>query len=1156
MGAEGTVGDFQTIPPTAMDAPPNWHEGLLVSDRFRILQFIGQGGMGKVFLAQDETLGRSIALKRVPQEILFDGDARDDLRLEANRLLDLAHENIVRIHTYYDGPTWPFFAMEFLEGPTLKKLLRTRKQYGQAFTHGEVLCIARQVAQGLSYAHAKGVIHRDLKPANLMLAESPQEQQITDRDVVKITDFGVSRVIADSTMRHTGKRSGTLPYMSPEQFHGEPCTIQSDIYSFACTLYELLTGAPPFHSGDLGYQIVHVPPKPPQDVPKPLADALLKGLAKDPRRRFDSVEEFVRALEGRVRVRVPAPAGTLVALAAKLSASLLLLVVLWLVVSSLLSGTTNGPAGVGRGPGANGVVEKTGNPRPPPIKVPPEEKEEFERKLGEELHRQIPYLIGLDFDSTLQSSIPGTISLTFVVPEPSGSTGTRYQRKLFQGLFLQCYRPESPQADVPELQGVIQGGKKVFNIMDLEEGKHTLKAYVRTGVGGSAPAVPLLARETFQFIVDLTAPGFEIEPVNPSALVSSRQPELTTFDSEVELRLRSLSGEGDIYQAFFEMRRTDSTLGKEAPQWQPIGNTDSWRIPLAQGVTTTVSVYAVDAAGNRSSSRDIILRRLKLEVESFGLAPAENLDGNLVRVRGALRVEGDQIPQLRYLVNDEPVEPEIVVNRSPLEAWEEVPGQGLPFAEVLKLPEPVNTIEVRYVWNDNTPRPFPRLEPLEGVKVRSPVLELGDLPPYTQKTRLLIQGTLEPFFEGLDLWLEQKGTSTSTLATSRLTLIPSPTVSRAVTFSEEVSLEENKPNLFRLRCYYGTGELTLSPQSFTISCDRVPPQLGDKVRFESSGSLLTLHIYPSEQLSQLQVREVIGGEPVTLWAAADVARSPYTYTYTTRLPSSVVTYQLELTDLALNTVVEEVVYTPGGADVEAPPFVGPPSPEPSPAGAGWTRISTPFLEDLELEFVPFGQERREICRTEVTERAWFRFLKEKRRGVKEEGRRDYPMVLGDEPAELLLGFVSWIETSSDDGYVYEIPTVSDWVCAFAGTSDPALASRRVEQWFSGRSLERFDPSPDVAYSSPTLQRIGSRPENRTPVTGLLDMEANVQEIVLDRGVFKVMGGTDRDKAEDLEERCLSARLYDSDERDFRKRFTGVRLMRRPAGTVRSEAGER
>ena len=182
-----------------------WQEGDLVADQYRIQRLIGQGGMGKVYLAQDEALDRPVALKRIPQEILFDDDARDDLRLEANRLLDLAHDNIVRIHTYTDrrnkpdGPNaWPFFAMEYLEGQTLKQLLRQRKREGRRFDADELLVSARQVGDGLAHAHARNVVHRDLKPANLMLAKQV-EGVLQPSDTIKITDFGISRVVADST---------------------------------------------------------------------------------------------------------------------------------------------------------------------------------------------------------------------------------------------------------------------------------------------------------------------------------------------------------------------------------------------------------------------------------------------------------------------------------------------------------------------------------------------------------------------------------------------------------------------------------------------------------------------------------------------------------------------------------------------------------------------------------------------------------------------------------------------------------------------------------------------------------------------------------------------------------------------------------------------
>ena len=305
------------------EAARGWHEGDLVANQYRIQKLIGQGGMGKVYLAQDEALDRPVALKRIPQEIIFDVDARDDLRLEANRLLDLAHDNIIRIHTYSDGPTWPFFAMEYLEGQTLKHLLRQRKREGRTFEAEELLVVARQVGDGLAHAHARQIVHRDLKPANLMLAK-PVEGALQPSDTIKITDFGISRVVADSTLRQTGKRSGTVPYMSPEQFRGEVSTPSSDIYSLACTLYELVAGSPPFYTGDIGYQIMNIEPAPLEEIPHTIAETILRGLSKDSGDRFESVDEFVAALEGRKIPRLGKRGHGSLGTVAKMAAGILL----------------------------------------------------------------------------------------------------------------------------------------------------------------------------------------------------------------------------------------------------------------------------------------------------------------------------------------------------------------------------------------------------------------------------------------------------------------------------------------------------------------------------------------------------------------------------------------------------------------------------------------------------------------------------------------------------------------------------------------------------------------------------------------------------------------------------------------------------------------
>ena len=130
-----------------------------------------------------------------------------------------------------------------------------------------------------------------------MLAK-PVEGILQPSDTIKITDFGISRVVADSTLRQTGKRSGTIPYMSPEQFRGELSTPSSDIYSLACTLYELSAGSPPFYTGDIGYQIMNIEPAPLEDLPRTISETILRGLSKDAEDRFESAEEFVAAIEG------------------------------------------------------------------------------------------------------------------------------------------------------------------------------------------------------------------------------------------------------------------------------------------------------------------------------------------------------------------------------------------------------------------------------------------------------------------------------------------------------------------------------------------------------------------------------------------------------------------------------------------------------------------------------------------------------------------------------------------------------------------------------------------------------------------------------------------------------------------------------------------
>ncbi|HVR76459.1 MAG TPA: serine/threonine-protein kinase [Planctomycetota bacterium] len=1158
--SDESVGGFSTVAAVTSDAALNWQEGQLVADRFRILRFIGQGGMGKVFLAQDETLARPLALKCIPQEIIFDGDARDDLRQEANRLLDLAHENIVRIHTYYDGPTWPFFAMEYLHGPTLKELLRARKHEGRTFSGAEVLAVARHVARGLEHAHTKGIIHRDLKPGNLMLAEAPGGE-IKDADTVKITDFGVSRVVADSTLRHTGKRSGTLPYMSPEQFRGEPCTVRSDIYSFACTLYDLLDGKPPFHTGDIGYQILHKPPRPLQGLPAPVGEAILRGLAKNPRERFESVAAFLSALEGKARVSRPrggeqrAGRWWQLSLTSKAAVGILLvLAVSFMVVPYLRDGAREN--------------RKSGLTSPEPLRLGrdgfeprPDERLQFVKKLQTEIERQVPLLLSRKFPLLAATSPDGKVTLRFDLPEPKDSN---YQRDLFDRLLLQYYSTD-PSEKKPLVHGTILEGKKVFLFDGLKEGSYTVWAFIERTEAGAGVIEPLINQYVHRFRIDLTPPSFQVEPLDPDVFVSATPPTWSTFDEVVDVEVRSRDGPEDIEGAYFQ-----TVFGQQASAWARIPDHRRWQLKLPPG-TTTYGVVAEDKAGNRSAAFQVSFRRLRLQLESFGIAGADGVQGNLATVGGILRVEGEQSPALRYFMNGQPVVP-LPASGSLFrdDASSPFPGpEGIPFSAVLRLPDSSNDIVVRYVWGESAPKEFAPPAVITGVKVRAPQIFLSsELPLRTNKPTVEFAGRVEPYFEGLEMSLEMVGQQTRTVYLARQPSGPTETA----TFSVDVRLSQEGENLLRVRWFYAGSEVGPTPPLRAIYGDKVPPVLECVFNSDPQRNLLRATLRPSETLAQLRVQEVSGSGESDVWIPLEPVGSKLEYVHVTTLSPKPLTLRIEMRDLAGNEVTVgqfcpltsqdadagAFARTSGKENGEVQPAIEPggswdagdaeeaPRAErsaASPAAPGVTVIASPWIRNLEMDFVPIGQDRLEMGRSEVPERAWFRFLREKK-GYEHfgAGRTDFAMTLADFPPDLLREFVKWFGEKAADGYTYKIPTKEEWLLAFAGVSDPERARELIADWFKGtwKGKTHFEPSPEVRYGINRVVRMGSRRENRTP-TDLLDMEANLEELVLDGEVFKAIGGSNRDEGKDLSARCLDARPYDA----AGGRFTGLRLVRKP-----------
>jgi RND family efflux transporter MFP subunit len=248
-------------------------EGQTVFDRFALRRVLGRGGMGVVWLAHDTRLDRNVALKFLPDLVRLDDGAVDDLKRETRRSLELTHPNIVRIYDFVLDDSSAAIAMEYIEGLTLTQM-RLQKP-SRVFEVEEIRAWARQALSALSYAHEVGkVVHRDLKPSNLML---------TSGGSLKIADFGIARSLSDSvsrvSVRQPGATSGSPPYMSPQQIAGEISQVPDDIYSFGATLYELLTGKPPFFSGDIYRQVREVVPP---SVSRRRSDLGVEGAPIDP----------------------------------------------------------------------------------------------------------------------------------------------------------------------------------------------------------------------------------------------------------------------------------------------------------------------------------------------------------------------------------------------------------------------------------------------------------------------------------------------------------------------------------------------------------------------------------------------------------------------------------------------------------------------------------------------------------------------------------------------------------------------------------------------------------------------------------------------------------------------------------------------------------